>query len=100
MELKAQTVVRQRRIPPPGLGAMLRRARIRRSLGQKEAGRLAGLSQGYLCHLEHGRRLPSMVVAEALACVLQLTEAERQQLYGAAVTDAGRCHPARLGQAA
>jgi hypothetical protein len=39
-------------------------------------------------------------VAEALANVLQLSLPECQQLYGAAVTDAGRCNPQRLQQAA
>jgi transcriptional regulator with XRE-family HTH domain len=89
-----------RRTPPPGLGVMLRGARVRRGLGQREAGRLAGLSQGYLSHLEQGARVPSMAVAEVLADVLGLTLAECQQLYGGAVTDAGRCHPRRIQQAA
>jgi transcriptional regulator with XRE-family HTH domain len=79
---------------------MLRQARQRCGLGQREAGRLAGLSQGYLSHLEHGTRTPSRAVAEALAAVLPLSPAERHQLYGIAVTDAGRCHPRRLEQAA
>lgn len=100
MEVQALPAVRERRTPPPSLGRMLRQARTRRGVGQREAGRLAGLSQGYLSHLEHGTRTPSMAVAEALADVLDLTRAERQQLYAAAVTDAGRCHPHRLLQAA
>jgi transcriptional regulator with XRE-family HTH domain len=100
MESQALAVVRQRRTPPAELGQMLRRARARRGLGQTEAGRLAGLSKGYLCHLENGTRTPSMAVAEVLADVLRLTLTECQQLYGTAVTDAGRSHPGRLQQAA
>jgi transcriptional regulator with XRE-family HTH domain len=100
VESEALTVIRQRRTPPSGLGQMLRSARTRRGLGQGEAGRLAGLSQGYLSNLERGQRSPSMAVAEALANVLQLSLPECQQLYGAAVTDAGRCNPQRLQQAA
>ncbi|WP_244204223.1 helix-turn-helix transcriptional regulator [Streptomyces africanus] len=69
---------------------MLRRARMRCGLGQRQASRIAGVSPSYLCHLEQGTRTPSMAVAEALAEVLQLTLEECHQLYGAAVTDAGR----------
>lgn len=76
---------------------MLARARIRQGLGQRETGRLAGLSQGYLSHLEHGTRTPSRAVAESLAGVLGLSLAERDELYGVAVTDAGRCRP-RAGE--
>lgn len=89
MDVQAQQG-ENRRIPPPALGRMLRQARQRRGLGQQEAGRLAGLSPGYLCHLEQGTRTPSMAVAEALADVLGLSLAECQQLYRVAVTDAGR----------
>jgi hypothetical protein len=31
-----------------------------------------GVNAGYLCHLEHGRRVPSIVVAEALISGLKL----------------------------
>lgn len=91
METKDQP--RVRRVPPPSLGPMLIRARNRQGLGQREACRLAGVSQGYLSHLEHGTRTPSRAVAEALAQVLGLSLAECAELYGVAVTDAGRCRP-------
>ncbi|MER7309937.1 helix-turn-helix transcriptional regulator [Streptomyces griseoluteus] len=79
---------------------MLRRARTRRGLGQGETGRLVGLSQGYISNLERGQRTPSLTVAEALADVLGLSLRECQQLYAAAVTDAGRYSRQRLPQAA
>jgi transcriptional regulator with XRE-family HTH domain len=99
MEVKALEG-RERRLPPPALGPMLQQARARSGLGQRQASRLAGLSQGYLCHLEQGARTPSRAVAEVLADVLGLTPGERQQLYGVAVTDAGRYCRRRLQRAA
>ncbi|MFF3891791.1 helix-turn-helix transcriptional regulator [Streptomyces sp. NPDC001812] len=74
---------------------MLRAARERAGLGQQEAARRAGLTQGYVWLLENGRRTPSMAVAELLADALALTLEECRTLYGAAVDDAGRSHPAR-----
>ncbi|WP_405580689.1 helix-turn-helix domain-containing protein [Streptomyces sp. NBC_01092] len=74
---------------------MLRAARERAGLGQREAARRTGVSQGYLWLLEAGQRAPSAVVAEMLAAVLALTDEEREQLRAAAVDDAGRSHPAR-----
>lgn len=79
---------------------MLTRARTRQGLGQREACRLAGVSQGYLSHLEHGTRTPSRAVAEALATVLGLSLTECAELYGVAVTDAGRCRPRAQRQTA
>lgn len=87
--------IRERRTPPAGLGPMLRAARERADLGVRETARQAGLSSGYMAHLEAGGRSPSRTVAERLAAVLELTDDERAQLYVAAVTDAGRDHPAR-----
>jgi len=34
--------------------------------------RFTGVDAGYLCHLEHGRRVPRIVVAEALISGLKL----------------------------
>lgn len=89
--------IRQRRIPPDGLGQALRTAREGAGLGVREAARLCGLSAGYMAHLEAGERCPSAVVAARLADVLQLDEAARGLLDSAAVDDAGRSHPARTG---
>jgi len=87
--------IRQRRTPPEELGPMLRAARQRAGLGVREAARQARLSPGYMAHLEAGSRCPSRTVAERLAAVLELDDDEQAQLYAAAVTDAGRDHPAR-----
>jgi transcriptional regulator with XRE-family HTH domain len=87
MELKA---AQGRRTPPPSLGRMLRRARIRAGLSQGQLARTAGLTQGYVSLLEAGLRVPSLAVAEALAVPLRLTVRECHTLYGAAITDAGR----------
>jgi ribosome-binding protein aMBF1 (putative translation factor) len=87
--------IRERRTPPEGLGPMLRTARERADLGVRAAARRLEVSSGYLAHLEAGERCPSRTVAERLAAVLELDDDERAQLYAAAVTDAGRDHPAR-----
>lgn len=87
--------IRQRRTPPEGLGPMLRAAREGAGLGVREAARRAGLSSGYVAHLEAGDRCPSRTIAARLAAVLELDDDEQAQLYAAAVTDAGRDHPAR-----
>lgn len=89
------TLIRERRTPPEGLGPMLRAARERADLGQREAARRAGVSQGHLWLLEAGQRVPSAAVAEDLAAALALTAEEREQLHAAAVDDAGRSNPAR-----
>lgn len=74
---------------------MLRAARERAGLGQREAARLAGVSQGHLWLLEAGQRVPSVAVAEQLAAVVALTVEELEQLRATAVDDAGRSNPAR-----
>ena len=89
------SLIRERRTPPEDLGPMLRAARVRTGIGQREAGRRAGVSQGYLWLLEAGQRVPSTAVAEVLEEVLALTVEERAQLRAAAVDDAGRSNPAR-----
>ncbi len=72
---------------------MLGRARLRAGYRLREAARLAGLNPSYLFKLESSQRVPSRTVAEILAEVLRLDEAERAQLFAAAVGDAGRDHP-------
>ena len=88
-------LIRERRTPPEGLGAMLRAARERSGAGQRATARRAGVSQGHLWLLEAGQRVPSAAVADVLAEVLALTPEEREQLRTAAVDDAGRSNPAR-----
>ncbi|MFG2473543.1 helix-turn-helix domain-containing protein [Streptomyces fagopyri] len=88
-------LVRERRLPPEGLGQLLRSARERAGLGVRETARRSGLSGGYVSDLEAGRRCPSLTVAQQLADTMGLTEDERAQLLAAAVTDAGRDYPGR-----
>lgn len=76
---------RTRRTPPAGLGEMLGRARMRVGLRGTEAARLVGISRQYLVRLESGQRCPSVDVAERLAEVLGLADAERAELMAAAV---------------
>ncbi|MGW3846888.1 helix-turn-helix transcriptional regulator [Streptomyces fagopyri] len=83
---------------PDGLGSLLRAARERAGLGLRQAGRLAGISGGYLANLEAGARCPSRSVAERLADLLLLDDEEREQLRAAAVTDAGRDSPWRAAR--
>ncbi|MET7890636.1 helix-turn-helix domain-containing protein [Streptomyces mirabilis] len=89
------SLIRERRTPPEELGPMLRAARERAGMGQREAARRAGVSQGHLWLLEAGQRVPSAAVAEDLAGALALTAEEHEQLRAAAVDDAGRSNPAR-----
>ncbi|OEJ29795.1 hypothetical protein AR457_29905 [Streptomyces agglomeratus] len=74
---------------------MPRQARERAGLGLREAARKAGLSGGYVTHLEAGDRSLSLTLAKRIAEALELGEDEQAMLYGVAVTDAGRDHPAR-----
>lgn len=87
--------MRVRRIPPAELGPMLGTARLRAGYRLREAARLIGVSHVYLLRLETGQRCPSVTVARCLAEEFALTEDERELLFAAAVTDAGRDHPAR-----
>ncbi|MFE7229868.1 helix-turn-helix domain-containing protein [Streptomyces sp. NPDC057596] len=93
--MESKALIRVRRTPPQGLGPLLRTARERAGLSQSEVGRRAGIPQGYVWKLETGQRCPSTAVAERLADVLRLKLPECKTLFGCAVDDAGRSHPAR-----
>jgi transcriptional regulator with XRE-family HTH domain len=93
--MDSKLLMRMRRTPPAGLGPLLRSARARACLTQGEAARDAGIPQPYLSMLEGGLRVPSEVVARALAATLRLNLDECGLLYSAAVNDAGRSHPHR-----
>jgi hypothetical protein len=43
-----------------------------------------------MCHLEHGRRVPSVVIAEALISGLKLNGFEAEQLRAVALSGVGR----------
>lgn len=89
------SLIRQRRTPPEGLGAVLRTARDRAGLSQSELAAMVGIRRAYVRKLEHSERCPSLVVAMALRGALTLDEDEAALLLGCAVGDAGRSHPAR-----
>lgn len=87
--------LRQRRTPPSDVGPMLRAARARAALSLRETARRVGIAHTHLFGIEAGRRCPSVIVADAIAAVLDLDPDERALLATAAVTDAGRSHPRR-----
>lgn len=87
--------IRERRIPLAEVGQMLGRARMRQGWRRREAARILGLSPTYLFNLEAGLRCPSVTVAQHLADVLGLSDAERAMLAASAVDDAGADHPIR-----
>ena len=74
----------------PDVAASLREARLRRGLSFREAAQATGVDAGYMCHLEHGRRVPSVVTAEALISGLKLDPFEAEQLRAVALSGVGR----------
>lgn len=89
------TVVRERRVPPPGLGEALRKAREKAGLSQGAVAAAVEVGHDYVSKMERGERCPSVEVAQVLATVLDLSEAGAALLSAAAVNDAGRSHPWR-----
>lgn len=79
------------------LGSLLRTARERCGLTQQAAADLAGISRSHLANLEAGRHTPSLALALVLDRVLELTEAEREQLAAAVLPDAPRRSRPQLG---
>jgi transcriptional regulator with XRE-family HTH domain len=92
-----QTVIRERRTPPTGLGEALRQAREEAGLSQGAVAAAVGVRPDYVSKLERGERCPSAKVAQLLAAVLELGAAGSALLSAAAVDDAGRSHPWRAG---
>jgi transcriptional regulator with XRE-family HTH domain len=82
-------IVRQRRSAPPGLGPMLAAARRRAGLSQEETARLAGIGVDTLRGLETRSSVPSRRAVLALADVLALDEAEREQVLDAVILGDG-----------
>ena len=76
--------------PPPDFGPTLTAARNRAGLGLRAAARAAGISPGYLCLLEQGRRSPSETTAEALIDALNATGQDAQSIRDAAIPGTGR----------
>ncbi len=84
----------------PAIAASLRTARLRCGWSFRTAARFTGVDAGYMCHLEHGRRVPSIVVAEALISGLKLDLPDAERLRAVALVGVGRdFDPGRYGRA-
>ena len=79
-----------RRHLDPDVAESLRRARLRCGWSFRKAAQATELDAGFLCHLEHGRRVPSVVTAEALISGLKLNGFEAEQLRAVALSGVGR----------
>jgi len=72
------------------MGRELRRARLRLGLSYRQASQRAGVAHGHLCDLEHGRRAPSVAVAESIIFGYRLKPDVACRLLAEAIPDAGR----------
>lgn len=79
-----------RHYPPAVFGETLRRRRVEQGFGLRAAARSAGIAPGYLCMLEQGQRSPSESVADALVGALNLTNADAETVWSAAIPGVGR----------
>jgi transcriptional regulator with XRE-family HTH domain len=79
-----------RRHLDPAVAALLHRARRARGWSYRLAGKRTGVAFGYLAMLEAGRRVPSVVVAEALIDSYKLTGADAEALRGVSLHGVGR----------
>lgn len=78
---------------PEPVASMLARARRRHHWSYRQAAEKVGATAGYLCHLEHGQRSPSTVMAEVLIVGLKLKPADAARLRAVALPGVGRDHP-------
>jgi hypothetical protein len=74
----------------PEVASSLREARLRHGWSFRTAARFTGVDAGYMCHLEHGRRVSSVVTAEALISGLKVDAFEAEQLRAVALSGVGR----------
>jgi len=81
----------------PDIVRGLYEARITRGWTFRAASEALGLSTGYLCDLERGRRVPSLTVAVILVVGYQLPEPIASSLYRVARPWVGRDSPYRTG---
>lgn len=81
----------------PTIADALCRARVAQGWSFRAASDALGLSAGYLCELERGRRIPSLSVAVILVVGYQLTDPIARQLYRVARPWVGRDSPFRTG---
>lgn len=66
-----------------GFGSVLRRLRRGSGLSQEALAHRAGLSQDAISLLERGRREPRMTTLRMLAEAMNLTQADRAELFSA-----------------
>jgi transcriptional regulator with XRE-family HTH domain len=69
---------------------VLRRVRLSKGWSYRAAARATGVNAGYLCHLEHGRRVPNAVVVEALIQAYVITGSDASMLREAGLVGVGR----------
>jgi len=81
----------------PAIADALHAARLARGWTFRAASEALGLSTGYLCDLERGRRVPSMSVTILLVTGYQLPDPIARQLYRVARPWVGRDSPFRTG---
>jgi transcriptional regulator with XRE-family HTH domain len=81
----------------PDVAVFLRRVRQLHGLTGAQAARLAGISPGMLSMLEHGKRRPSVVVAERIADAYKIPHDARGLLMAEAIEGAGKDSPFRRG---
>jgi len=81
----------------PAIADALHAARLARGWTFRAASATLGLSTGYLCDLERGRRVPSLTVAVVLVIGYQLPEPIARSLYRVARPWVGRDCPFRTG---
>jgi hypothetical protein len=74
----------------PAIAESLTRARQLRGWSYRKAARVTGVDAGYLCHLEHGRRVPSVVVVEALIKGYGLSSSDAESLRAVGLVGVGR----------
>lgn len=85
----------------PLIAQSLRSARRRQGWSLRRAAEIVGISAGYLCLLEQGKRVPSTIVARSLVEVYaDLPEQIIARLEAVARRYAGRLSPYKSGDAA
>jgi transcriptional regulator with XRE-family HTH domain len=77
----------------PNVAVFLLRVRKMHGLSQARAAKLAGISVGMLSMLEHGKRRPSIVVAEQLAEAYRIPLDARSMLMAEALPGVGKDSP-------
>ena len=89
-----------RRHLDPAIAASLRTARQASWLTLRQLANRTGLSPGYLCQLENGRRVPSTVVVDRLIEALSPGPAEAALWRRAALPGVGKDSPFRARRVA